>query len=92
MFGFATLITSSIALYKLQNDLPTTILEDVDEIIRTTAGLGYNDLTYYSVSAAGLGVGIGLAVVVCELLIICLRFINIGLINYKIKVFLLIVS
>lgn len=45
-----------------------------------------------SVAATGLGLGASLAAAVAEILIVGLRFINFGLINLRIKVFLVIVS
>lgn len=64
----------------------------VDEQIRDKVKKVYSDVIMESVSATGLGVGGALAALSAELLIIILRLINFGLINYKIKIFLSIVS
>ena len=45
-----------------------------------------------SAASAGLGIGLGIAVLLGETVVIILRFLNFGLINYKIKIFLTVVS
>ena len=49
-------------------------------------------MIFNSLSAGGTGVGIAVLFMIYELVPIILRFLNIGFINYKIKIFLGIVS
>ena len=55
-------------------------------------GLNAVTLLFNSLAAGGVGVGVAVLIVVWEILMVILRFLNIGLINLKIKIFLGIVS
>lgn len=87
-----TIICSSLGLYYIHNDAPTTVLVVTDNDIRDTVNKGYKSVILISVAAAGLGVGGAVAALIAESSIILLRFINFGIVNYKIKVFLALVS
>jgi len=64
----------------------------INNLVEQLIGVNYNTLIQNSVIAGGLGIGIALVTIPYELLVIILRFLNIGLVNYKIKIFLGIVS
>lgn len=86
-----TLIASAISLHHtLEN------LEDVDPIFETRidsiTDLNYVSLLFNNRAASGTGIAISILTIIYEILPIVLRFLNIGLINYKIKIFLAIVS
>lgn len=74
------------------NSLPEGVFIAVDSMIESETGLDYRSMIFNSLSAGGIGVGISLLFMLYELVPIILRFLNIGLINVKIKIFLGIVS
>ena len=86
------IICGSLGLYYIHNKAPADVLVVIDNDIRDTVNRGYKSVILTSVSAAGLGVGGAVAAFIAEAAIVLLRFINFGIINYKIKVFLCMVS
>lgn len=65
---------------------------NTDEAIQSLVGFNYVSMIFNSLSAGGTGVGISLLFMIYEVVVIILRFLNIGLVNLKIKIFLGIVS
>ncbi len=61
------------------------------EIMMAT-GLNRATLLLNSYAAGGIGIGVAVLIVVWEIVMIILRFLNIGLLNIKSKIFLIIVS
>lgn len=88
-------IASAISLHHTLVNLPARDLNviplNVENAIRDTADLDYGSLLFNSKAASGTGIAISLLTLIYEILPIVLRFLNIGLINYKIKIFLSIV-
>ena len=76
----------------MQSEAPSVILVRVDDEIRNRISKSYDGLVTESVASAGLGLGSGVACCAAEVFFIILRFFNCGLVNYKIKVFLFLVS
>ncbi len=91
MCSIATLIASAIAIRQI-NRLPETVDQSIDTRIESTVALNYITIIVNSLSAGGIGIGVSLLFMIYELVPIILRFVNIGLINIKIKIFLSIVS
>ena len=85
------IVSSAAALHYLRSEAPTQILVVHDLQIKDRLKKGYADLAQISASSAGLGIGISIATLVSEFVVVILRFLNIGLINYKFKTFLTIV-
>ena len=54
--------------------------------------MNYSSMIFNSLAASGTGVAISLLTLIYEVVPIVLRFLNIGLINLKIKIFLSVVS
>lgn len=54
--------------------------------------MSYSAIITNSAASAGLGLGISIANGIAELILICLRFFNSGMVNYKIKIFFSVVS
>ena len=61
-------------------------------IISTQTDVNAETLLFNSYSGGGVGVGSAVLIIVWEILMIILRFLNIGLLNVKSKIFLVIVS
>ncbi len=91
-FCVVVLVATSLGIYQIETDLPGTILQIVDIQIKETLNKDYSTLVVTSIAAFGLGLGISVATLLAETILIVLRFVNFTLINYKIKVFLSIVS
>ena len=92
IFSIAGLIASAIALDDVLNNVPDALLQNLDRMVEDITGLNYTSMIFNSLSGAGLGVAVSVVVIIYEIIPIVLRFLNIGLINYKIKIFLGIVS
>ena len=90
--SIAVVACSSITLNHIYSQSPDSILVRVDEKFDSNIGKNYRSLINESVGGAALALGVSLACFIAEGLIVILRFINFGLINYKIKLFLVIVS
>lgn len=89
---FIIIVVSSIALNLIRNENPRTILVLIDEKIQEILKKSYNSVVSEALAGAGLGLGVALSVLIAEVLLLVLRFINFGLINHKIHIFLIIVS
>lgn len=59
--------------------------------IMAMTNLNRQTLLFNSYAGGGIGVGVAVLIVVWEILMIVLRFLNIGLLNIKSKIFLVIV-
>ena len=92
MWCVATFIASAIALHHTVTNVPSSVGRAVDNRVDDVIGLNYGSLLFNSLAAGGTGVAISLLTILYELVPIILRFLNIGLINLKIKIFLSIVS
>lgn len=89
----ATLIASAVALHHVLENLPPKDLNVIPETrIENIADLDYGSLLFNSRAAAGTGIAISLLTIIYAVVPIVIRFLNIGLVNYKIKIFLSIVS
>ena len=92
ILAIATLITAVLVLNHIRGNFEENIPRFFNDLIEQLTGVNYNTIIQNSISAGGLGIGIALVTIPYELLVVVLRFLNIGLINYKIKIFLGIVS
>ena len=63
-----------------------------DEEVEEMTGVNYPTLRFNSLAAGVIGIATSILCLIYETVVIILRFLNIGLINYKIKIFLAIVS
>lgn len=79
-------------LHVIGTKIPSVVLVDIEDKIKEITNFGYRELVYSSVSIGGVAAGISIATIVAEITMICLRFANIGLVNYKIRIFLSVVS
>ena len=84
MLSVGVLIASAVSLGLVRTTLPSFDL----------GSLGINGviLLFNSLSAGGVGVGVAVLIIVWEIVMIILRFLNIGSINLKIWILLVIVS
>ena len=92
VFCLVTIVSSSITLHYIRNVAPSTVLLVTNVQIRDRLGKSYSELIVSSVAAVGLGIGAAIATMLIEIVIISLRFINFGIVTYKIKLFLAVVS
>jgi hypothetical protein len=84
-----TLIASAISLHHTLENLPEEVSSSrIGEI----ADLNYPSLLFNARAASGTGIAISIVTIIYEVIPIVLRFLNIGFVNYKIKIFLGIVS
>lgn len=94
MCCFGTFIASAVSLHHVVANLPAR--GEVDPSVSTTivdiVGMNYSSMLFNSLAASGTGVAISLLTLIYEVVPIVLRFLNIGLINLKIKIFLSVVS
>ena len=86
-------IASAISLHHTLENLPDSndadpAINRIDDIV----DFGYNSLLFNARAASATGIAVSLVTILYEILPIVLRFLNIGFINYKIKIFLGIVS
>lgn len=85
-------IASSLGVFQIQTNVPGTVLQRLGVQIKQALNKDYNTLVIFSIAASGLGLGISVATLIAEALIVVLRFSNFTAINYKIKLFLGLVS
>lgn len=85
--SIATLIASAIA-YDHVKDLPNRNNVALNNLVQSVADINYRSFVFNSIAGGATGIGISILVLIYEMLPIILRFLNIGLINYKIKIFL----
>lgn len=94
VFCVGGLVASAISLNHTLENLPAESAIDptIESRIDDIADLNYDSLLFNARAASATGIAISLVVIIYEIVPIVLRFLNIGLINYKIKIFLGIVS
>ena len=87
-------IASAISLHHTLENLPDSndVVSEIVTRIDDIADFGYNSLLFNARAASATGIAVSLVTILYEILPIVLRFLNIGFINYKIKIFLGIVS
>ena len=90
-FGVGAFITSAVALGLLQGLPRFTDVTSRATISREIPGSNPETLFLNSYLGGGIGITAATLTIIYEIIFIVLRFLNIGLINLKIKIFLIIV-
>ena len=92
VLAVGVLIASAVSLGLVAALPPFTDMQTSRVIIERMTDVNAVTLFFNSYSGGGVGVGSAVLIIVWESLMIILRFLNIGLLNIKSTVFLVIVS
>lgn len=92
VFSVGVIVAAAVALGLVQG-LPSSFTDDPRTRMEISNATGFNTETLLFNSNLGGGIGIAAAIltIIYEIVVIVLRFLNIGLVNLKIKIFLIIV-
>ena len=93
----AAVIGAAIALQKLNSDLPSNFatssaISSAVEAATSNPSLNSRSMLFNSQIAGGLAIPTAVLILALEIAMIVIRFLNIGLYNLKVKIFLSIVS
>lgn len=87
----AVLIISSIALNRIEDNFPPVPSEE-NEIIKKNLNVDYNQMIIIFTTGSEIAIALAAFIILYEIMVIIIRFVNVNLINKKIKVFLSLVS